>query len=79
MAIVDDVKEVYAKMLVDSMPRIEQALMESNESQASFTVTAQFAVNKQGEVVLSLKPRERVPMPTVEMKLRWHDKQLRLL
>jgi len=69
--------DTFARMLTASMPRIQQAMKESGR-QASFTVTAQFRSNREGEIELDLKPRERIPLETQTMKLTWKGEQLEL-
>jgi len=67
----------FARMIEESLPRIAEAVSDA-EATASFTVTAQFATNREGDLVVVLKPRERIPLDPIEHKLSLNGDQLAL-
>ena len=67
----------YARMVVASLPRIGQAMIGSG-GQASFSVTAQFRTLKDETMVCELKPRERIPLEKIQIKIAMEDGQLSL-
>ena len=69
--------ENYERFLLSSLPRIAEA-MNSDAGSASFTVTAQFRTKKDETMVVDLKPRERVPLEPVELKVQLKNGQLSL-
>lgn len=62
----------YQQMLAESLPRISEAMDTDEARQASFTVTVTFQRGKNG-VSAKLMPRERIPMPGIELKLTADD------
>lgn len=67
----------YQSMLLNSLPGIADAMRRGRGS-ASLTVTAQFKENKEQQIRVTLKPRERVPLEPVELVLKIADRQLAL-
>lgn len=59
--------EDYRRMMLASLHRLQQAA--TRGLSASFTVTAQFHETKDEQLVVDLKPRERIPLEVVTHKL----------
>lgn len=76
--LLDRVAAHYRQMLGDSLPRVGEAIDADQTRQASFSVTVTFAKDKKGVVTARIMPRERIPLPGIELKLEVDDGQLAL-
>ena len=69
-------REIAAKLL-ESLPRIAQA-MKREGATASFSSTAQFTTNREGDLICTVDGRERIPVEPTVLKIGLHGDQLKL-